>query len=98
MWLRKADCADVVWSSWSSYHGIPIQQKLLNCGIALLNWGGHLACDFRNRIYECRRKMTLLLGRRDSAGIEEFTEARKRFNELFHSHEVFWKQRSRCFG
>lgn len=38
--------------------------------------------------------MTLLQGRRDSTCIEKFTEVMKRFNELLHSQEVFWKQRS----
>lgn len=85
----------MIQASWSSSHGIAIQQKLLNCGTALLNWGGHLASDFRNRISDYKRKMSLLRGHRDSAGIVEFTEGRKRFNELFHSQEVFWKQRSR---
>lgn len=95
IWLREADCTEVVRSSWSSSHVYPIQQKILNCGTALLHWGGHLAHDFRNGISKCRRRMTLLRGWRDFAGIEEFTEVRKRFNELFHSQDVFWKQRSR---
>lgn len=75
--------------NWSSSHRIPIQQKLLNCRTALLNWGGHLAGDFRNRISDCKRKMSLLRGRCDSVGIMEFTEVKKWFNELLHSHEVF---------
>ncbi|KAH9726542.1 reverse transcriptase domain-containing protein [Citrus sinensis] len=74
MWLREADCTEVVRSSWSSSRGFPIQQKILNYGTALLQWEGHLAQDFQNRISKCRRWMTLLRGRRDSAGLEEFTE------------------------
>lgn len=39
--------------------------------------------------------MALLRGRRDSAGIADFTEVQKRFNELLYSQEVFWKQRAK---
>lgn len=39
--------------------------------------------------------MSLLRGRRDQASLEEFTETRNQYNELLHSHEVFWKQRSK---
>ena len=28
-------------------------------------------------------------------GVEEFTEAKNRYNALLHSHEVFWKQRAK---
>ena len=38
-------------------------------------------------------KMALLRGKQDSASVYSFTEARKRYNELLHSHEIFWKQR-----
>ncbi|XXG40676.1 hypothetical protein AAC387_Pa01g1334 [Persea americana] len=39
--------------------------------------------------------MVFLRGRRYQEGIDEFTEARNRYNALLHSHEVFWKQRSK---
>ncbi|KAH9697393.1 reverse transcriptase domain-containing protein [Citrus sinensis] len=57
--------------------------------------GGHLARDFRKRIQECKNCMANLRGRRDSEGVANFTEARNRYNELLHSHEVFWKQRAK---
>lgn len=41
--------------------------------------------------------MAILQGRRDGDGVAEFTEARNRYNELLHSHEVFWKQRAKSF-
>lgn len=39
--------------------------------------------------------MSVLRGRRDQEGMNEFTEVRNYFNELLHSHEVFRKQRSK---
>lgn len=36
--------------------------------------------------------MGLLRGLRDAVSLAEFTEARNRFNELLHSHEIFRKQ------
>ncbi|XP_052289376.1 uncharacterized protein LOC127899713 [Citrus sinensis] len=40
--------------------------------------------------------MRTLRGRRDTEGLMEFTEVRKRYNELLHSHEIFWKQRAKA--
>ena len=39
--------------------------------------------------------MAALRGRRDGEGVAAFTEARNHYNELLHSHEVFWKQRAK---
>ncbi|XP_024035529.1 uncharacterized protein LOC127899286 [Citrus sinensis] len=39
--------------------------------------------------------MGSLRGCRDQTSVAEFVETRKRYNELLHSHEVFWKQRSK---
>ena len=39
--------------------------------------------------------MANLRGRRDSEGVADFTEARNRYNELLHSHEVFCKQQAK---
>ena len=54
--------------------------------------GGTLIRDFRSRIADCKQKMVVIRGRRDQEGSEAFTKARKEFNELLHSHEVYWKQ------
>ena len=56
-----------------------------------MEWGGHFARDFRNCILECKKCMAALRGRRDSEGVAAFIEARNRYNELLHSHKVFWK-------
>ena len=50
---------------------------------------------FRARILECKKKMASLRGNRDSASVDSFIEARKCYNELLHSHEIFWKQRAK---
>ncbi|XXG49420.1 hypothetical protein AAC387_Pa02g3610 [Persea americana] len=97
LWLREVDCVDVIRNSWVSSVGSPIQRKISVCGSALLEWGGHLARDFRNCMSDCKRRMVLLRGSRDQEGIDEFTEAKNRYNALLHSHEVFWKQRSKSF-
>ena len=86
---------DVIRNSWVSSVGSPIQRKISVCGSALLEWGGHLARDFRNRMSDCKRRMVLLRGSRDQEGMDEFTETRNRYNAILHSHEVFWKQRSK---
>ncbi|XP_052288553.1 uncharacterized protein LOC127899255 [Citrus sinensis] len=90
-WLCEADCSDVIRDSWRSYTGDFIQQRIMVCGSALMEWGGHFARDFRKRIRECKKCMAALRGRRDNEGVVAFTEARQRYNELLHSHEVFWK-------
>ena len=95
LWMREPECEDIIGRSWSSTAGLPIQQKLNVRGVDLLKWGGKLVRDFRNRIAGCKKKMNMLRGRRDQEGLEAFTEARKQFNELIHSHEVYWKQRAK---
>ena len=56
-----------------------------------------MARDFRKRISDCKCIMVRHRGRRDQVGVEEFTEAKNRYNALLHSHEVFWKQRAKSF-
>lgn len=51
--------------------------------------------DFRNCLKDYKTRMRLLRGRRDIEGLVEFTEIRKRYNKLLHSHEIFWKQRAK---
>lgn len=86
---------DIIHSSWVSSVGSPIQIELSMCGTDLLNYGGHLARDFRERISLCKQIMSVLWGCRDHEGLDEFTEVRNQFNKLLHSHEVFWKQRAK---
>ncbi|KAH9683739.1 reverse transcriptase domain-containing protein [Citrus sinensis] len=95
VWLREPDCKEVVAKSWELSSGCPIQSKLLFCGSALMRWGGHLACDFVNRLASCKQKMGSLKGCRDQTSVADFLESRKCYNELLHNHEVFWKQRSK---
>ena len=95
VWLRELDCMEVVTESWELSGGCPIQSKLLFCGSALMRLGGHLACDFVNRLASCKQKMGSLMGCQDQTSVPEFVEIRKCYNELLHSHEVFWKQRSK---
>lgn len=95
VWLREADCCDVVRDNWFSLTSSSIQQKNMICGSALMEWGDHLARDFRKRMLEYRKQLAILRGRRDYEGVAEFTEARNRYNELLHSHEVFWKQQAK---
>lgn len=95
VWLCEADCCDVVRDNWFSLTSSSIQQKNMICGSALMEWGDHLARDFRKRMLECRKQLAILRGRRDYEGVAEFTEARNRYNELLHSHEVFWKQQAK---
>ncbi|KAH9708700.1 reverse transcriptase domain-containing protein [Citrus sinensis] len=95
VWLSEPDCMEVVTKSWELSGGCPIQFKLLFCESALIRWGGHLACDFVNRLASCKQKIGSLRGCRDQTSVAEFVESRKRYNELLHSHEVFWKQRSK---
>ena len=94
-WLRESDCIKVVKESWVSSVRVPIQNKIVSCGSALLQWGSHLMRDFQARVLECKKKMASLRGKRDSASVDSFIEARKCYNELLHSHEIFWKQREK---
>ena len=41
--------------------------------------------------------MNKFRGKRDEASLNKFIEAQDRYNELLHSHEVYWKQRSKAF-
>ncbi|XP_052290178.1 uncharacterized protein LOC127899993 [Citrus sinensis] len=74
---------------------MPIQSKIEVCGSALLHWGNHFSRDFRARILDYKKKMASLRGKHDSASVDCFFETRKRYNELLHSHETFWKQRAK---
>ena len=89
LWLREARCVEVICSSWVSSIEYFIQRKIKDCGSALLVWGGQLARDFHKRTLDCKQQMASLRGRRDADGVIAFTEARNRYNELLHCHEVF---------
>ncbi|KAH9648318.1 reverse transcriptase domain-containing protein [Citrus sinensis] len=86
---------EVVTKSWELSGGLSIQSKLSFCGYDLMRWGGHLACDFINRLASYKQKIGSLKGCQDQTSLDEFVETRKRYNELLHNHEVFWKQRSK---
>ena len=90
-WLREGECVEVIKNSWAASSGCSIQQKILRCGADLFQWGGYLARDLRKCISDCKCLMARLRGRRDQVGVDEFVEARNRYNALLHSHEVFWK-------
>ncbi|XP_052297318.1 uncharacterized protein LOC127902447 [Citrus sinensis] len=94
-WLREPDCMEVVKDSWLSSVEISIQSKIAKCGSDLFQWGDNLSREFRNRMMECKRRMSLLRGKRDDGSMTQFTEARSMYNELLHSHEVYWKQKSK---
>ena len=89
MWLREPDCEEIIKASWNDIGGCLIQDKIFACGNELMCWGDHLTRDFKGRISNCNKRMSLLRGRRDQASLEEFTEVRNKYNELLHSHEVF---------
>ncbi|XP_015385121.1 uncharacterized protein LOC107176741 [Citrus sinensis] len=95
VWLREQDCVEVVTKSWELTAWLSIQSKLSFCGSELMRWGSHLACDFIKWLAPCKQKMGSLRGCRDQTSLAEFVETRKRYNELLHNHEVFWKQRSK---
>ena len=76
LWLRERDCADMINISWDSSSGCSIQQKISKCGADLIQWGGHLARDFRKRISDCKSIVARYQGRKDHVGVEKFTEAK----------------------
>ncbi|KAH9666707.1 reverse transcriptase domain-containing protein [Citrus sinensis] len=77
--------------------GLPILSKISACSLDLVRWGYHRTRDFKAQIKECKDKMHQLRGQRDAVSLADFIEARDRYNELLHSHEVYWKQRSKTF-
>ena len=95
VWLREVDCSEVIRERWHSNPRHSIQNKILAYGSALTEWGGHLGRNFHKRVMDCKNRMDSLQVRRDRKGVAEFTEARDRYNEFLHSHEVFWKQRAK---
>lgn len=77
--------------------GLLILSKLSTCSSDLFRWGYHRVHDFKAQIKDCKDILHKLRGKRDEASLNDFTETRDRYNELFHSHEVYWKQRSKAF-
>ena len=77
--------------------GLPILSKLSACSSGLFRWGYHRVHDFKAQIKDCKDRMHQFRGKRDKASFNDFTVARDRYNELLHSHEVYWKQRSKAF-
>ena len=65
LWLKERDCADVIKDNWLSSSGCSIQQKISKYGVDLFKWGGHLAHDFRNHIFDCKCIMARLRRRKD---------------------------------
>lgn len=95
LWLCEPDCQPIVQDSWASSGNVSIQSKINACGSDLLRWGSYLSRDFHKRIRDCKQRIGVLRGLRDVVSLGDFTEARNRYNELLHSHEIFWKQRSK---
>ena len=56
-WLHEVDCGEVIQHSWLSSAGNSIQNKIMACGSALVEWGGHLARDFHEKLQECKNRM-----------------------------------------
>lgn len=77
LWIREAECDDIIQRSWASTIGLPIQQKLAICGVDLLKWGEKFSRDFRKRISEWKHKMSLFRGMRDQERLEGFTKLKK---------------------
>lgn len=88
-WLREPNCADIVEKSWFMADGLPILSKLSACSSDLVRWGYHRVRDFKAQIKECKDKMHQLRAKRNEASLTDFIEARDRYNELLHSHEVY---------
>ena len=95
LWFREKDCANVINTSWGSSFSCSIQQKISKYGADLIQWGGHLARDFHKRISDYKSIMARYQGMKDHVGVEEFIEAKNRYNALLHNHEVFLKQRAK---
>nr|GMD81146.1 uncharacterized protein LOC109179748 [Ipomoea batatas] len=68
VWVRDAECREVVGRSWDSGVGIGILQKVEKCGQELQVWGRSRVRDFAGRLERCRRRRNSITRLRDDVG------------------------------
>lgn len=66
-----------------------------NCADILSVWGKEITGNFKGRINHSKRVLKILKGRRDSYSLNLYQEEKKKLNETYAQHEVFWRQRSK---
>ncbi|XP_074351469.1 uncharacterized protein LOC141690581 [Apium graveolens] len=97
VWIREAECENVVKNSWESNEVSNILAKIEYCCMKLEEWGGGKMKEFGSKIQNCRNLLRKFRSRRYAFGVKKYNEVRWEFLNLLEKQEVYWKQRAKQF-
>ena len=100
MWIRRADCKDIIEQVWNEGTGLNNPSGLITglrqCADALSKWGNSVFGQIPKKIQEKKKALSALtkddIDRQNGAEINRF---RREINELSDKEEMWWQQRSR---
>ena len=99
MWVREAECKEVVDMAWNSYiedSDMPIQERIERCQRNLRGWNqnkfGNVAKNLKQKQDRLQQLESLNM-LHDTAA--EISVIRKELNEIYIREEIMWNQRSR---
>ncbi|XP_060959373.1 uncharacterized protein LOC133030597 [Cannabis sativa] len=94
-WLKEPICLRMVEEKWLQTAGLPLMDKVQQCGEMLLAWGSDYTGNFKKRIHECKAEIRKWKTGRDVAAVTKYKEAQNNLNNILLQREIFWKQRSK---
>uniref|UniRef100_A0A803NUC4 DUF4283 domain-containing protein n=1 Tax=Cannabis sativa TaxID=3483 RepID=A0A803NUC4_CANSA len=59
------------------------------------DWGREITGNFQSKISQCKKRIKLLKGRRDTDSAKRYKEENERLAEMLTKKEIFWRQRSK---
>ena len=99
MWVREAECKEIVDMAWNSYteeSDMPIQERIERCQSNLKGWNqnkfGNVTKNLKQKQDHLQQLESLNM-LHDTA--VEISAVCKELNELYIREEIMWNQRSR---
>ncbi|CAH9078478.1 unnamed protein product [Cuscuta europaea] len=97
VWLREADCREIVARSWGLGRNSDIMEQVFSCNKAVGEWGINKSGSYGRRINFCRKILIFLRQRWDTWGVNEFQRVKQEYLELLEKGNIFWRQRANEF-
>ena len=99
MWIRRADCKDIIEQVWNEGTGLNNPSGLITglrqCADALSKWGNSVFGQIPKKIQKKKKALSALtkddIDRQNGA---EINRVWREINELLDKEEMWWQQRS----
>ncbi|XP_019186548.1 PREDICTED: uncharacterized protein LOC109181252 [Ipomoea nil] len=75
--------------------GSDFQQRILECGRSLFNWGGDYYNKFGRRIQHLRNRLKILRDNRNPTAVNEYLSTQHELTVLSSQEELYWRQRAK---